>query len=228
MQQHGDLYSRILAHPGKRILDGLKAYEFSKNIFAGNALELRHLALLLEDVNDPLKIDGIEQRQRLQSLFSEVTRLFHNFLAGGKTLIDHTRNMMEEDFITEQHRSDYQDRIKRTFVDDPLARFVQDFRNYVLHRSVPRISLVDQISIEKKMLKLDLTHMLAWQKWSPPARSYIESHKPDVRILEVVDQYEAMVRSSHEAFVLSFQTYYEKPINETLALMQQWNRGLQE
>jgi hypothetical protein len=136
--------------------------------------------------------------------------------------------MMEEDFITEQHRSDYQDRIKRTFVDDPLARFVQDFRNYVLHRSVPRISLVDQISIEKKMLKLDLTHMLAWQKWSPPARSYIESHKPDVRILEVVDQYEAMVRSSHEAFVLSFQTYYEKPINETLALMQQWNRGLQE
>jgi hypothetical protein len=223
-ESRGDLYSQILAHPGKRLLDALNAYGFSKNIFAGNAIQLRHLILALEDINDPLKVDGIEQRGRLQSLFSEVVRLFHNFLAGGKTLIDHTRNLIEEDFISEQHRAEYRDRIKRCFANDPLARFIQDFRNYVLHRGVPHIELSEAIEPAKKELNLQLLPMLEWQRWTPPARAFLENRKPTVRILELVDTYEAMVKSSHETFVFSFQTFYEKQIDGALILMNEWNR----
>jgi len=86
-----------------------------KSIFAGNAIQLRILAIQLEDASDPLKVAGVEQRARLQSIFDEVGRLLHNFLAGSKTLIDHTRNLMDEEFITVQHHSEYQAEIERRF-----------------------------------------------------------------------------------------------------------------
>lgn len=86
-------------------------------------MDLRSLTTQLEDLSDPLKIDGIAQRERLQALFSEVTRLLHNFATGGSTLIDHTRNLMKEDFITEEHRSEYNTHVDQTFAHHPLQNF---------------------------------------------------------------------------------------------------------
>jgi hypothetical protein len=228
MQPSDDLNSRIQTHPGKRILDGIEAYTFSKDIFAGNAIQLRLLALPLEDISDPLKVGGVEQRAKLQALFHEVIRLFHNFLASGKTLIDHTRNLMNEEFVTDQHRSEYKAEVNRIFVDNQIARFTQDFRNYVLHRAIPHIALNYTLEPERIALNLQLIPMSEWENWSPPARAFIEAHKPAVRILELVDRYEAMVKSFHETFVLSFQVHYEASINEALLMMQQWNRRIQK
>jgi hypothetical protein len=221
MQPSDDLYLQIQSHPGKRILDGLKAYGFTRNIFAGNAIQLRQLAVSLEDINDPLKVGGVEQRAKLQAHFHEVIRLFHNFLAGGKTLIDHTRHLMDEVFITEQHRSEYEEEVERTFTNDPVARFTQDFRNYVLHLAIPNIALTYTFEPEKIALNLDLIPLLEWENWTAPARAYIEARKPAVRILELVDAYEEMVKSFHEGFVLSFDTHYKASINEAHSLMQQ-------
>lgn len=225
-QEFKNLHSQILVHPGKRILDGLKAYQFSKDIFARNALDLRTLTIQLEDISDPLKIDDIAHRQRLQSLFSEVTRLLHNFATGGSTLIDHTRNLMKEDFISEVHRSEYNAHVDQTFAHHPLAKFLKDFRNYVAHYAVPNITLTIQFQPHIKTLHLDIAPMLTWHGWGPHARSFMTAHAPSLRVLDLVNQYEDMVKSSYDIQMRSFLTHYAKQINEVRALIQQWNQGL--
>jgi len=131
-RRHLDLLDLIKAHPGKRILDALHAYRATTDVLAGNARQLRKLIQSLEDPADPLEIGPMGERAKLQRLFGEVFRLFHNFLSSVKTLIDHTRNLVNEDFVTEAHRSEYEAAVQQEFASDPLARFMQDFRNTVL------------------------------------------------------------------------------------------------
>ena len=187
-------------------------------------MELCRLATALEDLNDPLKIHGVEQRERLQGLFNEVVRFLHNFSAGALALVDHTRVLMKENFITEQHRFENQARIDQNLKEAPLGKFVQDFRNYVLHCGIPHIALNWELKTEKWKLNLTLTPMLMWNGWTEHARSFIEAHKPAVQILYIVNRYEEIIRSFHEAVFQSFETHYKTPLTEARLLMQQSNR----
>jgi hypothetical protein len=156
------LLDLINAHPGKRILDALHAYRATTDVLAGNAGQLRNLIQSLEDPADPLEIGPMGERAKLQQLFGEVFRLFHNFLASVKTLIDHTRNLVNEDFVTKAHRSKYKVSVQQEFASDPLARFMHDFRNYVVHYAVPKIELTHHFLPEPRNIELniDATAML--------------------------------------------------------------------
>ena len=133
---------------------------------------------------------------------------------------------MDEEFITVQHHSEYQAEIERRFTKSPVARFAQDFRNYVLHRDVPHINLTHRIEPESITLNLGLEPMLEWTKWSPAARDFIEEHNSAIRLLQFVDEYETIVKSFHEVFRVSFETHYEAPMKEVRSLINQWNRGM--
>ena len=222
------LLDRINKHPGKRIMDALQAYASTNEVFAGNGLELRELIRALEDVADPLKIGAIQQRPKLQALFGEVFRLFHNFLASVKTLIDHTRNLMKKDFVGPEHRSEHQLNVQHVFVTDPLSRFMQDFRHYVLHVAVPKMELTNFIAPapQRLELRIDAVDMLRWEKWNSLARKYLEQHKPKLRILSVVDDYEIKVQEFHENFVIRFQHHCATEMGGVIALMNEWNEGI--
>lgn len=224
-----DLLARIDSHPGKRILDRLFAYGSTAKLLSGNALEARQLVLLLEDPRDPLRIGPTDQRGKLQGLFEEVFRLFHNFLASVKTLIDHTRNLMDADFIQECHRAEYQQRVNATFAHDQLAQFMQGFRNYVLHRSIPVLELAHFIVPDPARLELNVgvtPEMLNWSNWSPGARAFLDAHQPKIRLLGLIDDYDRKARDFHEAFVQLFHQHHHEEIEAAVALISEWNRGV--
>lgn len=85
---------------------------------------------------------------------------------------------------------------------------------------------MDQFQPHKKTLYLDFEPMLTWRGWGPDARSFIAAHSPSLRILDLVDQYEEMVKASYDMQMVGFLTHYAKQINEVRALIQQWNQGL--
>jgi len=60
----------------------------------------------------------------------EIVCLLHNYLASAKTLIDHTRILVEELYKNTDFWAEYEARKKETFIDSPLAQFVQNLRNY--------------------------------------------------------------------------------------------------
>lgn len=226
---HG-LYDKINSHLGTRILEALRAYGVSARILFGNCRQLRHLIQVLEDPTDPAKVMGYDQRDQLQGLFDEAIRHFHNYLASIATLVDHTRNLMKEDFVKAEHIQEYQNKVDTAFATDPFTQFMKDFRNYMMHHAIPGIGLnktfgSPEADSKPAELNIDLVHLAKWDKWTAPSRKFIEANKPEIRMLKLVNDYEQKVIAFHEEFGSSFQRYYEQEIGGALALMHEWNRG---
>lgn len=227
-----DLHERILAHPGKKYLDTLMTYSVSKNILAGNGIQLRKLLEYLEDPNRIPELWALDKREHLRNLHSEVVRHFHNFLASVRTLVDHTRVVMRSQSISEAHRAEYQKAVSKQFASDPLARFMQDLRNYMLHKTIPVTSF--ELAWQKDTDRTDssvyvnLDKMADWQGWSLAGRIFIEANRPQIRMMTLVDNYEDKVRKFYEWFCPCFLEYYKKEIDGVTALQTAWNKGLSD
>jgi len=222
-QEIGELDARIEAHPGKRILGALAAYTFSRGIFSGNAQELSRLATQFEDLRDPLKIEGVDRHARLDSQFGELARRLHNFAAGGKTIVDHTKMLLNEDFVTGAFRDEQRECMEAIFGREPLPKFVQELRNHVVHNGLPRFSLEWTFEPQGKMLTLDLDGLVAERNWSAPARSYMVAHMPSVRVLDLVSSYEQQVNSFHSHFFESFKFHFRNSVEEVIRLITELN-----
>ena len=188
-----DLHEQILTHPGKKYLDALMTYSISKNILAGNGVQLRMLLELLEDSKRAMELWSVDKRTHLQDLQSEVIRHLHNFLASARTLVDHTRAIMNEPFISEAHRTEYRDEVARVFGGDPLIGFMHELRNFTLHRSIPLTSLQLSLNLSglfDSSVLVDLDQMADWDGWRSAGKAFIGSHRPTIRIMALIDGYE--------------------------------------
>ena len=220
----------ILAHPGKKYLDTLTTYSICKNILAGNGVQLRKLLELLEDSQRALHLCTSDERDQLRELQNEVVRHLHNFLASARTLVDHTRAIMNEPFISEAHLMEYRQEVARIFSDDPLIGFMHELWNFTLHRSIPITSL--QLSLHPisglfdSAVLIDLDKMADWDGWRSAGKAFIGAHRPTIRIMALVDGYEGKIRGFYEWFCLQFQKHYEKEMGAVLAMQKQWNDRL--
>jgi hypothetical protein len=217
----------IKIHPGKKIIDKLHGFNATNSVFWGNERELIALIEKLENPEDPLMVMRPEHRQLLEEKFTETYRLLHNFLAAAATLVDHTRRLMDQNGISTAHKHEHVCDIKATFESDPLSRFVKDFRNYVLHRDRPEMSLTFHLIPEpaRHDLLIDLEPMLDWPKWSPPARSFVVNNSPTIRISAFVLPYGNKVRCFGSKFVHRFSVYYNEELEAAFKLMREWNAG---
>ena len=226
----GDLHKAILAHPGKKYLDTLTTYSICKNILAGNGVQLRKLLELLEDSRRALHLCTFDERDQLRELQNEVVRHLHNFLASARTLVDHTRAIMNEPFISEAHRTEYRQEVARIFAGDPLIGFMHQLRNFTLHRSIPitslQLSLHPTSGLFDSAVLIDLDKMADWDGWRSAGKAFIGSHRPTIRIMAIVDGYEGKIREFYEWFCLQFQKHYEKEMGEVSAMQKQWNDRL--
>lgn len=197
-------------HPDTQfhILLCLNAYVISNNILSGNIVQLRQFLNTLEDPKDPAKIWVWENKKRRDDLLGELMRYFHNFLTSATTVIDQTRHLMKEDFISEKHRKEHQEKIDHTFARNPLTIFIKELRHYVTHRAIPIIQMSHEESGENKRLEMDLEKIASWKNWSQLARDFIEKRRPAIRILDLVDQYEQIAVEFHESFVQRFYFHY--------------------
>jgi hypothetical protein len=224
-----DLQKRIMGHPGKPVFDALQAYDRSRFVLDGNSTQLRQLICVLEDPKDPAQIDGIHRRPHLQWFFGDANRHFHNFLTSITTVVDHTRNLMKEDFIKPAHRHEYQNRVNAIFATDPLTQFLQDFRNYITHYAIPQIVLEKKYArtdLEPKKLFIDLEHLERRFHWSSPSRKFIETNKPQIRMLKLVDDHELKSKSFYKELMLTFQKHLGNELSEVRSMMLESNNLL--
>lgn len=222
------LQERIKNHPGKPIFDALQVYGASLNFLFGNCNQLRQLLHVLEDPKDPINFTGFDNRQQRQNLFDETNRHFHNFLTSITTLVDHTRHLMKRDFVKKDHQQEYQIAVKTNFASDPLAQFLQDFRNYITHYAIPSIGFTKQFGStladsKPGELYVDLAHLEKRFNWSAPSRMFIEQNKPKIRMLKLVDDYEMKARGFTDEFMALFRKHRGQELNEVVSLMQESN-----
>lgn len=109
----------------------------SHYIFMTNYNQLKNSLELFNTKEVDSNIWAIKNRDKLNQFQIEVIRLFHNYLASVKSLVDHTRIMVREVHGNKKFSREYELKKQEIFVNSPLSCFVQDLRNYILHKGIP-------------------------------------------------------------------------------------------
>jgi hypothetical protein len=194
---------RIIEHHGykeKELYDGLARTMYA--VFMPNRDEL--IALLDRAKNDPeLAIELFQNmwRPNVRMQFEgAVMRALHNYVASAMALVEHTRRIMRD-------RSgpivDEFERRKLAVLDHPEIQFIQNLRNYVLHRSLPFIGHQVRVQPEPGVdatseIRLSTRELRAWDKWSAAARRLIDSNEDELALRPIVDVHAALVIDLNE------------------------------
>lgn len=215
------LFKELLASPGMEYLNRRKLRAFTVNIFHGNFSELMKACELVENPEVGLKLMSEEHRETLGTqAHMEVMRLFHNFLAAAKSLIDHTRVFVDDHYRDTPLMQAYQQKIQADFADDPLMRFIQDLRNYMLHRALPGGSMSLSVSRNpdtnahdmKSTVGIDKKAIETWGKWTKPSLAFLAAADDEIQISQISRAYGERVEEFAKWFDAKLQKHHEADI----------------
>ena len=173
--------------------------QLTKQVLDGNLAELVSLLEPFEQRADlALEVfrEGADP-DHLESLSVETVRLLHNFVASVKSLVDHTRKVVRKDRESRLFQQQYEAR-KDDLIGQPVAKFVQNLRDYVLHRGPPRIIGSFQLRSGTAVVCLVRDDLARWSKWSAPARRWLESQPERIPVLLAVQQYDDLVSDLYD------------------------------
>jgi len=177
----------------------LQAFVHSLNtVFDRNRIELlTPLQAVSTSLELALKlIPGVDPSVR-DEFHAEVIQRLHNYVAATMTLVDHSRRLMRD--RTGSLAEEFGTR-KASLLQNPEVRFIQDLRNFMLHRSLPllahRLRLSGGISEEARgesEMLLGTEDLLAWDGWSSASRGWIEARGADISLRPLIVQHSALV-----------------------------------
>ncbi|MEV5962744.1 hypothetical protein AB0L70_13335 [Kribbella sp. NPDC051952] len=178
-----ELTERAEAHPGRTAAQRWAMWRTVVDIYDANERELlKTLApadLSAEKAMDLIRSVGPQRRDR-PDYFIEVYRLLHNYLASVKTLVDHSRVLMQGYPESSPIRTEYEARAAAVGQISSV-KFIQELRNVVLHAELPElISTVRWDAGDDKahhILALDREALLAKGGWAKQARLFIEDQR---------------------------------------------------
>lgn len=215
MESRVETYSRLKnamgAHPGFRYITRMMLHERSLHIFGGNFADLERALNFIEDPNNIQKV-WAEDKCREQTFFHrEVVRHFHNFLSAARSLVEHTRIFMDEIHAGQSVHETYNKEVKKRFADDPMARFVQDLRNYFLHKGVPASIMQLSFNVDSggppvSRVLLKAPELRKWTRWSLKSREYLDNTQDEFPLREVIDAYQSRI--------VDFYEWFQREMNE--------------
>lgn len=175
-------------------------------LFDGNYLNLRHILDQFEQPTMFLKLFDERDRGKLLLFVRDVVRLFHNYLAGAATLLDHTRIVSDEVYRETSFANEYSQQIEQRFRNTPLPHFVEDLRNYMLHKGLP--FALSELSFDRassgvkvdSALKLDVSKLRSWESWSEKGNEYLGALDNKVKLADIVEEYTSVVADFYRWF----------------------------
>jgi hypothetical protein len=197
-----DAECRVFSHPGYREYILCEAFRQTlDSVFLRN---WRELIALLErpaaDANLAVELFQNMYRPDVREAFqAETAQRLHNYVAATMTLVDHSRRIMRD-----RSGSIAEELVERKSVllSNPEVPFIQDLRNFTLHRSLPflghtvRVTDVNTpgqtITAE---IELSVADLKAWDGWSAPVRAFLDSQGEAVVLRPLVRRHGELVAS---------------------------------
>lgn len=158
--------------------------------------------------------------QNTREQLVDLNRLLHNFLAAAKTLIDHSRNFIDEFYSGTVIEQMYQQKIDEQFKDDELSRFINDLRNYILHRGVPDNKLSQKLTEDHEnvicFLTLCVKNLNSWKRLSTLSKKYLESagSNSDLELSLFVAPYTNKISELHSWLRSELTEFHKDDIKE--------------
>lgn len=228
------LFKKIHESAGMTYLNRSKIRDFSTNIFWSNYIELKRACEIVENPEVGIKLFGGEQREASTQVHMEVMRLFHNFLAAAKSLVDHTRVFVDERYSGSPLSDAYKDKVKNDLSENPLIRFIQDLRNYMMHKGLPSGSMslsvkrqADDSFAAQSTVSIRRDDISTWSGWTKPSRTYLISAPEHIKISDLSRDYAERIENFSEWLDGAVRRHHIRDIREFQTL-QRLYRDAQE
>lgn len=232
-KNRGDLLNAILSSRGMEHVNRSHHRTFSLNIFRMNAQELIEITSRVNDPDEGLRLMSLHNREASQQTHREVTRRVHNFVAASLTLVEHTRVFMREHYTNTPVLDRYQAEIDAGFANEPVVRFVQDLRNFMLHKGLPDSEMFLKFQSNPDLrsgggvlttgIHIRTDKLLPWSGWSAPARAFIESSGEFVDIWTFAESYTDKIVSFHGWLQGELDQFHSTDMDELRALQASMN-----
>jgi len=210
-----------------KFLNASNVRSFSLNILQMNGLELLEAARRVGDPDQGLQLMSVANREAGQQAHRELSRHVHNFAASAKTLVDHTRVFLEAEYATTPIFKAIGQKIKDSFVGNPVVAFVHDLRNYMVHKGLPKSHMfleVKQKSPEDPEQVMTtgirfITDSLAeWSSWTAPAKRYLEQSGEHIQIQKFAEEYLEAINRFHEWLEQTLHSHHAGELEELNSL----------
>ena len=190
-----EIQQELIKMPEWERLAEIRQFKLSVEIFQKNANELIQLLDSVKTGPGAIQLWALENRPILDQLLREVARLLHNFVSASFSLIDHARRFHKRNYEGDGRFADYEEQVKERFANDPLCRFVQDLRNFFIHKKVPSVASVMSMhpgqGVDNSVCleKADLESF----EWNRIARQYLDDAPEKIDLLTLVSSYTTKV-----------------------------------
>jgi hypothetical protein len=198
-----------------------------------NAQELIEITRRVNDPDEGLRLMAVDNREAGQQTHREVVRRVHNFVASALTLVEHTRIFMRENYCSTPVLDRYQAKIDADLANDPLARFVQDLRNYMLHKGLPNSEMHMKFESNPDLpgggtletgIQIRAARLQEWDGWSVSARGFIEACGESIDIRTVAETYADKISLFHTWLQRELDQFHSDDLNELRALQDSMNQ----
>jgi len=222
------LRSQIALSDGWKIEMGTMNLGVSHYIFMSNYNQLKD-GLEFFDSKPGSKLWHIKNRDKMQQFKMEIMRLFHNYLASVKSLVEHTRIIIREVHGNNRFSKECDLKIRELFDNSALSRFVQDFRNYILHKGIPLMyaqeKAKESIRFEStNSLILDLSSLKSWAGWKAKSKEYLDNAKEDINLYDITISYGSLVNDFYTWFSRRQEELFKEQFDQTQKLKDEYNK----
>jgi hypothetical protein len=199
-----------------------------------NAQELIEITRRVNDPDEGIRLMAVDNKEAGQQTHREVTRRVHNFVAAALTLVEHTRTFMREIYDGAPIQDRYQARVDADFANDPLAKFVKDLRNYMLHNGLPNSEMYLSFESNPDLpdgggtletgIHVRTVPLLEWSNWSAPARKFIEDCGEFIDIRTLAEAYTDRILPFHGWLQGELDQFHSSDLGELRALQEAMNQ----
>lgn len=175
-------------------------------VFHRNYEELKMLVTAAQHPNTFNQIWAPHKQQEMTRVLREMTRMLHNLVASAKTLVEHTRILINKSYPDSQFLRDYETEIKKRFAGNCLIGFIEDLRNFALHYRMPFVTAHFEVKrdpdagkvTEKQSILLDKANLLGWSGWTTKGKTYLAEAAASIELEDVIDRYFSDVAAFHQ------------------------------
>ena len=203
----------------------LNALQSSFQVFNMNFCELMKWLEPLKDSRESLCIYNHNEMENIDSLIAETKRLLHNFLASAKSLVDHTRVIVNRLYADHEFRNEYQSKLDQDLAKNPVQKFVQNLRNYTQHYTLPILAL--QITFSEDLnfnIKMDVEILKQWDGWGT-SRAYLEAIGNNFCIVTLANEYFVLIQGFYSWLIQRQQELHQADF-ENLRQMEEELRNI--
>jgi hypothetical protein len=213
-------YDDVLATEGARFLNRMKVYRFSYYCFHMNMLDLIQSLEQSADVAFAVDLWIVTNREKKTKAFQEIIRRFHNAVASAKSLVEHTRILVRENYSKNAIVSSaYDKKVAETFLKNGNAAVIEDLRNYFLHAGIPPVKMQLNLGAPlKHEILLNIESLKSWGRLKSQSKQYLSEFAGNIDLLTLVAQYGKTVEAFHEWFSSFLQEHHAKDLEYAYAL----------